>query len=201
MTDQPLDQYVQSEFYEPMGMSTLGYNPLCSYPINRITPTERDHEFRHQLVWGTVHDQIAAMKGGVSGHAGLFGNAHDVAKVMQLQLDQGVYGGKRYFSSETVDEFTSHQYDDNRRGLGWDKPERGEEYNPASRYSSFEAFGHSGFTGTVAWADPTFDLVFVFLSNRNYPSSDNGKLIEFNIRKRIHDVVYESMWNYRKFYN
>ena len=201
VSETALDTFVDSVFYNAMGMSTLTFNPLCKFPIKRIAPTERDYEFRRVLVWGTVHDQIAAMKGGVSGHAGLFGNAHDIAKLMQMQLQKGSYGGKRYLEEETVMEFTAQQYENNRRGLGWDKPEKGDEYNPASRYASFDAFGHSGFTGTVVWADPTFDLIFVFLSNRIYPDSDNGKLIEFNIRKRIHDVVYESMWNYEKFYH
>ena len=201
VSNTPLDTYIDSVFYKSMGMSTLTFNPLCKFPLKRITPTERDNEFRHVLVWGTVHDQIAAMKGGVSGHAGLFGNAHDIAKIVEMHLQDGSYGGKQYLSKETVKEFASQQNENSRRGLGWDKPEKGEDYNPASRYASFDSFGHSGFTGTVVWADPTFDLVFVFLSNRVYPNSSNGKLIDFNIRKRIHDVVYESIWNYEKIYN
>lgn len=201
VSDMPLDCYVDSVFYKSMGMSTLTFNPLCKFPLKRITPTERDNVFRHVLVWGTVHDQIAAMKGGVSGHAGLFGNAHDIAKVLQMHLQDGSYGGKQYLQEETVNEFRTKQNENSRRGLGWDKPEKGDEYNPASRYASFDSFGHSGFTGTVAWADPTFDLVFVFLSNRIYPDMGNGKLNDFNIRKRIQDVVYESIWNYEKRYN
>lgn len=201
LTNQPLDEYLHTEFYQSMGLSTMGFNPLCKFPLKRITPTEWDNTFRNVLVWGTVHDQIAAMKGGVSGHAGLFGNSHDVAKIMQMQLQGGVYGGKRYLKEETIKKFTSQQHENSRRGLGWDKPEKGDEYNPASRYSSFDSFGHSGFTGTVVWADPTFDLIYVFLSNRIYPESSNNKLSDFNIRKRIHDVVYESIWNYGKFYN
>lgn len=197
----PLDVYVDSVFYKPMGMSALAFNPLCKYPIRRITPTERDTEFRHVLVWGTVHDEIAAMKGGVSGHAGLFGNAHDVAKIMQMQLQNGSYGGKQLLQKKTIEKFTSKQFDGSRRGLGWDKPESGEGYNPASRYASLSSFGHKGFTGTIAWADPTFNLVFVFLSNRIYPSIDNSKLADFNIRERIHDVVYESMWSFEKHFN
>jgi len=201
ISDTSLDTFVDSVFYNSMGMSTLTFNPLCKFPIKRIAPTERDYEFRQVLVWGTVHDQIAAMKGGVSGHAGLFGNSHDIAKLMQMQLQLGSYGGKRYLEEETVKEFTAQQYKENRRGLGWDKPEKGDDYNPASRYASFKSFGHSGFTGTVVWADPTFDLIFVFLSNRVYPDSNNSKLVEFNVRERIHDVVYESIWNFEKFYH
>ncbi len=196
-----LDAYMDSTFYKPLGVNSLSFNPLCKYPLNRITPTERDENFRHVLVWGTVHDQIAAMKGGVSGHAGLFGNAQDVAKLMQLQLQDGWYGGKQYFKKETIEKFTSPQSDENRRGLGWDKPEKGDEYNPASRYASFNTFGHRGFTGTVAWADPTFNLVYIFLSNRIYPDMGNNKLSKLNIRKRIQDVVYESMWSFEKQHN
>lgn len=201
ITDMPMDVYVDSVFYKPMGMSTLSFNPLCKYPLKRITPTERDTEFRHVLVWGTVHDQIAAMKGGVSGHAGLFSNAHDIAKIMQMQLQDGSYGGRQFLQKETIEKFTAQQFEGNRRGLGWDKPENGDNYNPASRYAAFDSFGHSGFTGTIVWADPTFNLVFVFLSNRIYPNIDNNKLIDFNIRKRINDVVYESMWSFEKQYN
>lgn len=196
-----LDVFVDSVFYKPMGMSALSFNPLYKYPLKRITPTERDTQFRHLLVWGTVHDEIAAMKGGVSGHAGLFSNAHDVAKIMQMQLQNGSYGGKQFLQKNTVKKFTTKQFEGSRRGLGWDKPESGEGYNTASRYSALGSFGHSGFTGTITWADPTFNLVFVFLSNRIYPDIDNSKLVDFNIRERIHDVVYESMWSFEKHFN
>jgi CubicO group peptidase (beta-lactamase class C family) len=196
-----LDVYSDSLFYRPMGMSTMTFNPLCKFQLKRITPTEIDKNFRHVLVWGTVHDQIAAMKGGVSGHAGLFSNSHDVAKILQLQLQGGSYGGIRFLSNDIIDEFTGYQSTESRRGLGWDKPEKGDNYNPVSRYASHTSFGHSGFTGTIAWADPTFSLVFVFLSNRIYPSADNTKLIDLDIRKRIQDVVYESIWNFEKKFN
>ena len=201
VSEKPLDVYLDSAFYQSMGMSTMGFNPLCKFPLKRIAPTEQDMDFRHVLVWGTVHDQIAAMKGGVSGHAGLFSNAHDIAKIMQMHLQDGHYGGRQYLEKQTIEKYASQQHKESRRGLGWDMPEKGDEYNPASRYSSFKTFGHSGFTGTVVWADPTFDLVYVFLSNRIYPNSTNIKLIDFNIRKRIQNVIYESMWNYDKFYN
>lgn len=201
ITELPLDVYVNNTFYKPMGMSTLTFNPLCKFPLKRIAPTALDMDFRHVLVWGTVHDEIAAMRGGVSGHAGLFGNAHDIAKIMQMQLQNGYYGGKQYLKKETVDKFREQQSSESRRGLGWDKPEKGDEYNPASRYASFDSFGHSGFTGTVSWADPTFNLVFVFLSNRIYPDMDNNKLSDLNVRKRIQDIVYESMWSFEKKFN
>ena len=194
----PLDAYTDFVLYRPMGMSTLTFNPLCKFQLNRITPTENDRNFRHVLVWGTVHDQIAAMKGGVSGHAGLFGNAHDIAKILQMQLQGGYYGGIKYLDKEVIDEFTRYQSGISRRGLGWDKPEKKEEYSPVSRYASHDSYGHTGFTGTIAWADPTFNLVFVFLSNRVYPNSNNNKLSEYKIRKRIQDLVYESMWSFEK---
>ena len=195
----PLDHYLDSVFYRPMGMSTMTYNPLCKYQLKRITPTEWDHDFRNVLVWGTVHDEIAAMKGGVSGHAGLFSNAHDIAKIMQMQLQMGQYGGEKFFDESTVEEFSQYFSDESRRGLGWDKPERSDEYNPASRYASFDSFGHSGFTGTIVWTDPTFNLVYVFLSNRIYPNDQNSKLSKLNIRKRIQDVLYESIFSYAKY--
>jgi CubicO group peptidase (beta-lactamase class C family) len=197
-----LDNYVDSLFYKPIGMGTMTYNPLCKFQLKRITPTERDRHFRHVLVWGTVHDQIAAMKGGVSGHAGLFSNAHDVAKIMQLQLQDGMYGGKQLLNPKTIRKYTAYHSAESRRGLGWDKPEKREdEFSPVSRYASHESFGHTGFTGTIAWADPTFDLVFVFLSNRIYPDMSNKKLNQYNIRTRLQEVVYESIWNFEKAHN
>ena len=201
ITNRPLNVLVDSLFYKPLGMTTTTYNPLCKFPMNRITPTEMDNHFRHVLVWGTVHDQIAAMYGGVAGHAGLFSNADDLAKLLQMNLQGGVYGTKRYFSPGVVDQFTSKQDEDNRRGLGWDKPEMDGDLSPASHFASAKTFGHQGFTGTVVWVDPTFNLIFVFLSNRVHPDAANFKLSEFNVRKRIQDLVYESIWNFDKVHN
>jgi beta-N-acetylhexosaminidase len=203
LTDQcsgmSLDRLMDSLFFKPMGMGTMTFNPLCKFPYQRIAPTENDENFRLQQLCGTVHDEIAAMKGGVAGHAGLFSNAHDVAKILQMQLQGGRYGKKQLLASEVVDEFTSYCSACSRRGLGWDKVQKKEdEPNPGSRYASFESFGHLGFTGTVAWADPKFNLIIVFLSNRLYPEATNSRLADFNIRKRIQDVVYESIWNFEK---
>jgi len=197
-TKTTLDKFMDSLVYRPMGMATLGYNPLCRIQQGMIAPTEQDKEFRNMLLWGDVHDQMAAMTGGVGGHAGLFGNAHDAAKFMQMMLQGGSYGGQVYFSKETIDLFTKTAGKESRRGLGWDKPETGRGEHPASRYASFASFGHTGFTGTIVWADPTFDLVFVFLSNRINPDAENTKLTTFNIRKRIQDLVYESIWSFEK---
>jgi CubicO group peptidase (beta-lactamase class C family) len=199
VSGQSLDQYMDSVFYSSLGVSTMTYNPLCRFPMNRMVPTELDNDFRHLLVWGTVHDQIAAMYGGVSGHAGLFSNAQDLAKVLQMNLQGGKYGGIRYIDPETIDLFTRQQSGTSRRGLGWDKPERNEEFSHTSRFASAQTYGHLGFTGTAVWVDPTFNLIYVFLSNRIHPSINNAKLADYNIRKRIHDVIYESIWNFEKY--
>jgi CubicO group peptidase (beta-lactamase class C family) len=169
--------------------------------MEEMVPTELDTTFRKVLLWGNVHDPIAAMYGGVAGHAGLFSNATDLVKLMQMNLQGGTYGGDSYFSPEVVHKFTSKQFKGNRRGLGWDKPERTKKSSPTSPFASAAAFGHSGFTGTVVWVDPTFNLIFVFLSNRVHPYGNNRKLNRFNVRRRIHDLVYESMWNFEKFNN
>lgn len=197
--NQPLESFMEQNFYDPMGLSTLSYLPLCKYPLSRIAPTEMDTIFRQTLVNGMVHDQGAALLGGVAGHAGLFGNAHDVAEIMQMHLNGGTYGGERYFDQETVNLFSKQQYASNRRGLGWDKPALGVINGPTSYYSSGKTFGHTGFTGTAAWADPEYDLIYVFLSNRIYPDAGNRKLISDNIRTRIQDIIYESIWEFEQF--
>ena len=167
----------------------ITFNPLCVYPEDMIVPTESGLSFRKELLQGFVHDGNAAMFGGVSGHAGLFGNATDIAKLLQMHLQKGSYGGLNYFSFETIELFTSRQYIYNRRGLGWDKPGP-EPDGPVSLLASDQTFGHTGFTGTAIWADPVEDLIFIFLSNRVYPTADNLKLVELNIRTRIQDMAY-----------
>jgi len=196
--NQPIEDFLQQNFYDPMGLATMSYLPLCKFPLSRIAPTEDDNYFRKTLVYGMVHDQGAALLGGVAGHAGLFSNATDLAKMMHMHLNGGIYGDQRYFKDETLAKFTGQQYASNRRGLGWDKPLRGEWYGPTSEYASTKTFGHTGFTGTAVWADPEFDLIFVFLSNRIHPDANNAKLIKNNIRTRIQDVIYESIWNYQQ---
>ncbi|MEL7001503.1 MAG: glycoside hydrolase family 3 N-terminal domain-containing protein [Bacteroidota bacterium] len=194
--NQPMEEFLQQNFYDPMGLNTMSYLPLCRYPMSRIAPTENDNYFRNTLVYGQVHDQGAALFGGVAGHAGLFSNALDLAKLMLMHLQDGEYGGMRYFQPGTLTRFTSQQYESNRRGVGWDKPLQSAWYGPTSQYSSPSTFGHTGFTGTAVWADPEFDLIYVFLSNRIHPSAENRKLIKNNIRTRIQDVIYESIWSY-----
>jgi beta-N-acetylhexosaminidase len=195
MTGQGLDEYVDSTFYRPMGMENLGYLPRTHLPLDRIVPTENDKVFRKQLIHGDVHDPGAAMLGGVGGHAGLFSNANDLAKLMQMYLNGGVYGGYRYLSDSIVQEFTKCQYceEDNRRGAGFDKPVRDGGSGPTCNCVSFASFGHSGFTGTLAWVDPEQGIVYVFLSNRVYPDASNKKLIELGTRTAIQEVIYEAL--------
>lgn len=196
--NQPMEQFLEQNFYQPLGLSTMTYLPLCKFPIDRIAPTEKDTYFRNSLICGTVHDQGAAMFGGIAGHAGIFSNASDLAILAQMNLQDGYYGGTRYLQEGTIKKFTTQQSLRNRRGLGWDKPERNGKINPTSRYASAKSFGHTGFTGTAVWVDPEFDLVYVFLSNRIHPKANNSKLIKSNIRTRIQDAIYDSMWSYRK---
>ena len=196
--NQPIEQFLEQNFYRPLGLSTMTYLPLCKFPQNRIAPTEVDNYFRNTLICGTVHDQGAAMFGGIAGHAGIFSNATDLAILAQMNLQDGYYGGTRYLQEGTIKKFTTQQSSRNRRGLGWDKPERNGNINPTSRYASAATFGHTGFTGTAVWVDPEFDLVYVFLSNRIHPKANNTKLIKSNIRTRIQDAIYDSMWSYRK---
>lgn len=201
LLNQKLDLFLDQNFYRPLGAATLGYQPLCRLPQDLIAPTEDDIYFRKQLIHGTVHDPGAAMCGGIAGHAGLFSCAHDLAKLFQMNLQDGYYGGARYFQPGTIEKFTKQTFEDNRRGLGWDKPSYNESFDVTSRFSSRKTYGHTGFTGTAAWVDPEFDLIYIFLSNRIYPDANNIKLIKTNIRTRIHDVVYQAMWNYRKYHN
>ena len=194
ISGKPFTEYLDENFYKPLGLHHTSFNPLRSFPVSCIIPTENDTEFRHQIVHGYVHDPGAAMLGGVSGHAGLFSNAADLAVIMQMLIKEGSYGGKQYLKPSTVKEFTSSQFpgSGNRRGLGFDKPlQKYHDDSPACRSASQLSFGHSGFTGTYAWADPGNGLVYVFLSNRVYPSAGNQKLKELNIRTNIHQAVYD----------
>lgn len=190
-----IDQCAQKDFYASLGAYRLTYQPLKSFPKSEIAPTEDDKIFRKQVIQGFVHDQGAAMLGGVSGHAGLFGNATDVAKMMQLFLQKGYYGGERYFFSETFNEFNKAHFASNRRGLGFDKPQPKGESGPTCDCVSPESFGHSGFTGTYAWADPQSQTLYVFLSNRTFPDSENKKLITQNIRTKIQQVIQDALIN------
>lgn len=189
----PLDRYVIKYFYAPLGLSTMGYKPLNRFDLEKIVPTENDTKFRKQLIHGDVHDPGAAMLGGVGGHAGLFSNANDLAVMMQLFLNYGAYGGERYIDANTLKEFTKCQYcKDNRRAIGFDKPETDtKKDSPVCSCVSYLSFGHTGFTGTLAWADPDNQLVYIFLSNRVNPNADDNKLAKMGIRTKIQEVIYD----------
>ena len=194
ISHQPLDQYVHDNFYQPLGLRTIGFNPVRNFSKKRIIPTELDTFFRRQLILGYVHDQGAALLGGVSGHAGLFSDALDLGILLEMLLNKGEYDGHRYLKAETVEEFTRVQFPelDNRRGLGFDKPPLHPVPNgPAAMGASSSSFGHSGFTGTYIWADPQDHIGFVFLSNRVYPSAANHELADLNTRTKILDCFYQ----------
>ena len=191
---EPFESYLQREFYGPLGLNRTMYLPLAKGYGKDIAPSEVDDYFRNAIVCGSVHDQNATLMGGVAGHAGLFSTANDLAIIMQMNMQMGEYAGKRYFQNWTIPIFTSAQNMENRRGLGWDKPITGTDEGPTSQYSSASTFGHTGFTGAAVWADPAEELVFVFLCNRTYPESDNFKLLEENVRTRIHDLLYKSIF-------
>lgn len=196
ITDQKFETYLNDSIYRILNLSSLQFNPAGKVNPDWIAPTENDTVFRQQLLDGTVHDPAAAMLGGVSGHAGLFGTANDVGIVMQMLLNGGTYGGKRILKEATIKEFTKKQVKNSRRGLGFDKPETDmKKQTPTAKAASAQAFGHTGFTGTCAWADPKNNLVYVFLSNRVNPSAENKKLADMNIRTRILDLVYETLKN------
>ncbi|PKP33884.1 MAG: hypothetical protein CVU00_09215 [Bacteroidetes bacterium HGW-Bacteroidetes-17] len=198
INNQSMNQYVDEHFYKPLGLSNISFLPRRKYALSRIIPTELDTVFRHQLVHGDVHDPGAAMLGGVSGHAGLFSNATDLAVIMQMLIQNGSYGGHQYFTKQTVNDFTKCQFplNENRRGLGFDKPLLEYVDGGAVCFSaSPESFGHSGFTGTYAWADPQNGLVYVFLSNRVYPDAANSKIMDLNIRTEIHEAFYHAINN------
>ncbi|MEO1624944.1 MAG: glycoside hydrolase family 3 N-terminal domain-containing protein [Bacteroidota bacterium] len=196
VTGQPFETYVQETFYKPLGMSTATYKPTEKFSLKQIVPTEEDKYFRRQRVHGYVHDMGAAMLGGVSGHAGLFANANDLAILMQMLLNGGYYGGQQFLQPETIRTFITRHPEDTRRGIGFDMKELSPLRNQnVSAKASESTFGHLGFTGTCVWVDPEYNLIFVFLSNRTYPSMNNYKLSTEDYRPRIQSIVYEALEN------
>jgi beta-N-acetylhexosaminidase len=193
--NKPLNRYMDSTFYKPLGLTTMGYLPRNYFDLKRLIPTEYDVKFRKQQIYGDVHDQGAAMLGGVGGHAGLFADANDVAVLMQLYLNHGEYGGERYIDSATVAEFTKCPFcPSNRRGVGFDKPEMDpRKESPVCNCVSGLSFGHQGFTGTITWADPLSGLVYVFLSNRVYPDAEDNRLLKQGTRTAILRVISEAI--------
>jgi CubicO group peptidase (beta-lactamase class C family) len=197
---EPYEEYLKNNFYTPLGAYTITYNPYLHFPLNSIIPTEIDDFFRNEKLQGFVHDEGAAMLGGISGNAGLFGRTVDLAKIFQMYLQKGYFGGRRYISEKTVDEFIRVQFprNSNRRGLGFDKPltdnhnRKLENAYPA--YSAGKnSFGHTGYTGTMAWADPDNGLLFIFMSNRVHPTRENNQLSSLNIRTAMHQTAYDCL--------
>ncbi|MBN9483233.1 MAG: hypothetical protein BGO70_00565 [Bacteroidetes bacterium 43-93] len=194
ISGQHLDQYVDQQFYKPLGLKYITYLPLKKFNQSQIAPSENDLFFRHQQLIGYVHDQGAALFGGVAGHAGIFSTANDVAVIFQMLLNKGTYGGKRYFKKETVELFTRYNSTISRRGLAFDKPiPDADDAGPTGNRCSGYTFGHQGFTGTCVWADPATGILFVFLSNRLQPSSDNNMINKMSVRTVSQDYIYESL--------
>lgn len=195
-----LDRFVSEHFYKPMHLEHLAFSPMSTFSKADIAPTENDITFRKKLIHGFVHDQAAALLGGVSGHAGLFGNAHDVAEICRMLSDRGMYKGRKYLSSSTIETFNTRYYADNnvRRGLGFDKPMIEGKVVNCSPLAHENSFGHSGFTGTFFWADPDNDLIYVFLSNRINPKTEPNLLVKSGIRTNIQTLIYEALAADRK---
>ncbi|MBK8659134.1 MAG: serine hydrolase [Bacteroidetes bacterium] len=194
VSGESLSAFITKHFYAPMGLTHLTYNPIQRFSRDRLLPTENDSLFRRQLVWGYVHDQGAAMYGGVAGHAGLFGNSFDLAALFQMLLNHGRYNGHQLLQASTIKTFTARQSRISRRGLGFDKPEPDvSKASPCYDGVPLSVFGHTGFTGTCVWADPTNQLIYIFLSNRVYPNSDNNMLVKMNIRTELQEVIYKAI--------
>lgn len=190
-TGQNFAEFLDLILYKSIGVE-LTFNPYQKYDPGRIAPSEIDKLLRNSLIQGYVHDRNTAFMGGVAGHSGLFGTAKDVAILLQMHLNLGSYKQQRYYQPDIISQFNQRYFDHNRRGLGWDKPGN-EENGPVSHLASDETFGHTGFTGCSIWADPKENLIFVFLSNRVYPSAENNKLMDMNTRTRIQDLVYKAI--------
>jgi beta-glucosidase-like glycosyl hydrolase/CubicO group peptidase (beta-lactamase class C family) len=189
-------EYLSNDlFYAPLNLRHSTFLPRKKFELSQIVPTEDDTLFRKQLIWGDVHDPGAAMLGGVGGHAGLFSNSYDLAVIMQMLMNKGEYGGERFLSEEVINEYTKCQFceNDNRRGAAFDKPVRDGSGGPTCNCLSYDSFGHTGFTGTMVWADPKEEIVYIFLSNRIYPSAENTNLIKMNIRTKIQELIYKSL--------
>lgn len=195
VTGQSMDEFLDQNLYEPLGMTHTLFNPLSRFTKSDIAPTENDQIFRKKQIWGTVHDPNAALLGGVAGHAGLFSNAWDLAKLYQMNLQNGTYGGRRYLYPETVNHFSSHLSDRSHRGIGWNKPVQNQDLSSIASSASPDTYGHTGFTGTVVWVDPDRQLIFIMLANRVYPRANNHKLMDLDVRKRIHEVINEAVDN------
>jgi beta-glucosidase-like glycosyl hydrolase/CubicO group peptidase (beta-lactamase class C family) len=191
-----LNEYTTQKFYSPLGMTSTGFLPLQKTTLDKIAASEVDDYYRHELLQGVVHDEGASVMGGIAGHAGLFSNATDLAKLYEMLLNNGEWEGKKYFEPATIAHFTAYNTENGRRGLGFDKPEK----NNASLKDPYPSlsvspstFGHTGFTGTCVWADPEHDLLFIFLANRVYPTRNNKAYSELNLRPKIQEAIYHAL--------
>jgi CubicO group peptidase (beta-lactamase class C family) len=199
ITGEKQNEFLQHKIYAPLGLKTMTYLPLDKFPLERIVPTEFDKTFRGELIQGTVHDPGAAMMGGVAGHAGLFSNATDLAALMQFLMNKGQVGNHSLINKSVVEQYTAcHFCPNNRRGLGFDKPTVSIKNGPTCDLVSPSTFGHSGFTGTITWADPENKIVYVFLSNRVYPDAENKKITKMSVRNEVQRVLYEALFDSRK---
>lgn len=192
LTDTSLDKFAHQQFFAPLGMHSTDYLPRYKFPVDRIVPTENDKSFRKTLLLGYVHDEGASLKGGVAGHAGLFSTAANMAAYYQMLLNKGVYGGRRYFSSQTVHTFTKKESGVSRRGYGFDRADPNKKKEYPSKLASPNTYGHTGYTGTCVWVDPDRELVYIFLSNRVNPTRST-MLYKLNIRSRIQDVFNKAV--------
>lgn len=200
ITGKEYEDFLRDEFYIPLGADAIMLNPTHRYPLKKIMPTEVDETFRNAMVHGYVHDESAALLGGISGNAGVFSNAESMARILQMLLNGGTYNGKRYLQEKTIQEWTSCQYpeNNNRRGLGFDRPifDTDPENSYPVHYVSEQSWGHTGFTGTMFWADPAQDLIFIFLSNSVYPKRGTSTMGRFSTRSKCQEAVYEAIRRY-----
>jgi beta-N-acetylhexosaminidase len=194
VSQKSMDSLAMERLYQPLGMYKTAYKPLDHFWKENVVPTVDETFFRKQLLQGYVHDQGAALLGGVAGHAGLFSNANDLAKLLQVYLNDGFYGRKNYFKPETLNYFTQHTENGFRRGVGFDKPEPNPDRpQPTCESASLDAFGHTGFTGIGVWADPEHDLIYIILTNRVCPHPYNKKFANENIRPRVQQIIYDAI--------
>ncbi|WP_234735969.1 glycoside hydrolase family 3 N-terminal domain-containing protein [Tellurirhabdus bombi] len=193
VTSQPIEVFLDENLYKPLGIGTMVFNPLQKRSTFRVAPTENDTWFRNSMLQGTVHDQLAALQGGISGHAGLFATSQDIVKILQMNLQKGQYGGRRFLLPGTAPLYSRNATDRSHRGLGWDKPDPDGNSSYVSPHASIRSFGHTGFSGNVVWVDPDYDLVFIFLSNRIHPSAANTLITTHKIRRQIHEAIYQSL--------
>jgi CubicO group peptidase (beta-lactamase class C family) len=200
ITGQPYESHLKNNIYRPLGAFTMTYNPYKYFPVSRMVPTESDDYFRKETLRGFVHDEGAAMLGGISGNAGLFGTANDLAKLWQMYLQKGFYGGVRFYPEEIAKEFNTVQFPENgnRRALGFDKPLLDNAAQSAAdaypcKSAGPSGFGHSGYTGTFVWADPDKEFLFIFLSNRVHPTRNNEKLYSLDIRSNMLQSIYDAV--------